>query len=1085
MNVLFVSECSGRAMAETRRILDQFAERRGERSWHTPTTYEGLKAIHRTLRSKARKNTAVACFWLRRGRADLQWIVGNVRRFNEDGSTPTNRTSHDILRSGDESGWRHAEVIVLLAEMAGLFHDFGKANAHFQARLKGGRAKKDPYRHEWVSLRMFAALVGDAVDDAAWLERLADEKADLSAWEGRLVCDDAPKPLPRYPLEGLPPLAQAIGWLVLTHHRLPVRPKRETVTAMQLESVLRHISVEWAGSDLDSTTKKAQRMCWKFGAGTPFDSASWRRMVGNTARRMLRLGDKRLALDWLDELQSIHLARLSLILADHHYSAQPSRPDYGDRNFPTHANTERSDGSLKQRLDEHLIGVGVNARKVARSLPLLTRKLPRLARHRGFRKRAAAPHFKWQDRAFDLAEGLRDKAEEQGFFGVNMASTGTGKTFANGRVLYALANARLGARFTVAVGLRSLTLQTGRAYRDRLSLDQEDLAILVGGGAMREMHERARVHGSESSESLLPEQSHVHVDSGLEQGPLADWLSKQASALLNAPIAVCTIDHLMPATEGIRGGRHILPLLRLLTSDLVIDEVDDFGPPDLYAVSRLVHFAGMLGSRVLLSSATLPPALVEGLFAAYLAGRGAFIDAREDAERQRGVSCAWFDEFSNSVGDCADQDGFRRLHDDFVARRVKTLSRQPIRRHARVIEFKRPEKSDMDGICDHLARLLRWEVPRLHRENAQTDPKTGKRVSVGLVRMANIDPLVKTARSFVEKSPAEGLELHVSAYHSQFPLLRRHILESRLDRILQRKDGHTLFEDTSVRAALDGSLQSTEDLAFMVFASPVAEVGRDHDYDWAIVEPSSMRALIQLAGRVRRHRREVWSGVNLSLLSTNVKALKTPGTPAYCRPGFESSLFRLDSHELEDLLSADEIQRIDATWRIRDGRGDPRRSLSALEHSVLKDMMLGAEKGKQKRRKASEWWETQAHLIGALQSQTKFRAGSPTRGYWLLPEDKETGGGLVLHCRDDSGNDPKKCGYLVTQVDAVPLADGCHWWGEAEDWALLRAYIDKHGIDDSEWDAALKYMTVDLRVGNGGEALQWDHYPMFGFFRSH
>lgn len=30
--------------------------------------------------------------------------------------------------------------------------------------------------------------------------------------------------------------------------------------------------------------------------------------------------------------------------------------------------------------------------------------------------------------------------------------------------------------------------------------------------------------------------------------------------------------------------------------------------------------------------------------------------------------------------------------------------------------------------------------------------------------------------------------------------------------------------------------------------------GRDHDYDWAIVEPSSMRSIIQLAGRIRRHR---------------------------------------------------------------------------------------------------------------------------------------------------------------------------------------------------------------------------------------
>ena len=45
-----------------------------------------------------------------------------------------------------------------------------------------------------------------------------------------------------------------------------------------------------------------------------------------------------------------------------------------------------------------------------------------------------------------------------------------------------------------------------------------------------------------------------------------------------------------------------------------------------------------------------------------------------------------------------------------------------------------------------------------------------------------------------------------------------------------------------------------------MLGSPVTEVGRDHDYDWAVVEPSSMRSLIQLAGRVRRHHLGPWAG---------------------------------------------------------------------------------------------------------------------------------------------------------------------------------------------------------------------------------
>jgi CRISPR-associated endonuclease/helicase Cas3 len=37
----------------------------------------------------------------------------------------------------------------------------------------------------------------------------------------------------------------------------------------------------------------------------------------------------------------------------------------------------------------------------------------------------------------------------------------------------------------------------------------------------------------------------------------------------------------MGVTETKRGGRYILPFLRLMSSDLVIDEVDDFDGRDL------------------------------------------------------------------------------------------------------------------------------------------------------------------------------------------------------------------------------------------------------------------------------------------------------------------------------------------------------------------------------------------------------------------------------------------------------------------------------------------------------------------------
>jgi CRISPR-associated endonuclease/helicase Cas3 len=107
------------------------------------------------------------------------------------------------------------------------------------------------------------------------------------------------------------------------------------------------------------------------------------------------------------------------------------------------------------------------------------------------------------------------------------------------------------------------------------------------------------------------------------EGQLEKWFQNnpKAKKLLHAPILVSTIDHLTPATEGVRGGRQIVPMLRLLTSDLVLDEPDEFDLNDLPALARLVNWAGMLGAKVLLSTATMPPALAYALFEAYQEGR--------------------------------------------------------------------------------------------------------------------------------------------------------------------------------------------------------------------------------------------------------------------------------------------------------------------------------------------------------------------------------------------------------------------------------------------------------------------------------
>ncbi|MBI2277557.1 MAG: type I-F CRISPR-associated helicase Cas3 [Dechloromonas sp.] len=1094
MNIMLISQCSKNALVETRRILDQFAERRGERTWQTAITQNGLDTLRRLLRQTARKNTAVACHWIRgKDHSELLWIVGDARQFNERGATPTDTTGRDILRANDENDWHSAEIIRLLASLAALFHDFGKASEAFQKKLSSQHSKKplaDAYRHEWVSLRLFEAFVNGS-NDADWLGRLIDLPDDAARRiEAGLIKDGMSKAQTRSPFASLTPLAQVVGWLIVSHHRMPT--PGDTLPLRAMADLPRNIEASWCGAR-EMPDPKDIAACWNFPKGLPLVSQHWRKHAAKVASTLSQqLGQAQR--DWRNEAYVLHLSRMALMLSDHYYSSEPSHERYGDQvgnRDAVYANTDRKTGHVKQRLDEHLIGVEVNASRVVRALPRLAAQLPRLARHKGFRERSKEP-FAWQNRAFDLAEGLRACSAEQGFFGINMASTGCGKTLANGRILYALADPVRGARFTVALGLRTLTLQTGDAYRDRLHLGSDEMAVLVGGAAVRALHEQQQAEarllagGSESSAELLPEYNQVFYDGALEDGPLNRWLGENqpASKLLNAPILVCTIDHLMPATEGTRGGHQIPPMLRLMSSDLVLDEPDDFGIEDLPALSRLVHWAGMLGSRVLLSSATLPPALIEGLFQAYLAGRRQFQQHRGRPGQALNVCCAWFDEFSVLAAEYADPETYRAEHQGFVQKRLARLARAEPRRHAEILPLSIAQ-AKRDVVCAELAQALRPQLSRLHQLNHTVDPASGKKISFGLVRFANINPLVEVARALIQLGAETGQRIHLCVYHSRHPLLVRSAIEQRLDRLLNRKKPEAVFADPEVLQRLAGSKEN--DHLFVVMATAVAEVGRDHDYDWAIVEPSSMRSIIQLAGRVRRHRPDKYRQPNLVLLETNINHLTNGlGKPAFLRPGFEHPTvkdFQLQSHRLGELLTVEQLKAIDASSRIRER--DilcPTGNLVDLEHARLRELMQEALPGKTPLSlPVPPWWTTRAHLSGYLQRRTPFRKDDLGRQrYGLLPDED---GEIGFYRFGDDGQ-PVAVDHLLHEIFMEP-GPGLSFWGEPVYAAALASLAERQGTELRE--CAEKFGALDLPVkgAEGGLRVdeEWGYHPVLGFSR--
>ncbi|WP_428240253.1 type I-F CRISPR-associated helicase Cas3f [Gynuella sp.] len=1019
MMVTFISQCEKKSLIRTRRVLDAFADRIGDNTWQTVITQEGLLAVKKLLRKSASKNTAVSCHWIRsRSRSELVWVVGNKDKFDPQGRVPVNSTQVQRTYRDDLADWHYLPLIQSLASLAALLHDWGKASARFQQKLapdyRGPAA--DALRHEWISCLLLKALINQcpSESDDGWLTRLANGDIDEQALrQTDLCCLTAP-------LSELPPIAQLVAWLIVTHHRMPL-PREPYAqlsndwageAADKLEQVLGSINRDWGY--WNENVRDTFKDCLTFPQGLVTNSTPWIKTIKRWAGKLLQ---QQTNIDRIMEDGSyrliLHHARLCLMLGDHYFSSlTPDKTGVWNNTTGMIANTQK-DGQPKQALDQHLLGVYKQAKHNASRLPQLERGLP-VTDNTTALKKSSGGNYKWQDTA---ARKIREwttqhKHLKHGFFAVNMASTGSGKTFANAKIMLALSDDNASLRYILALGLRTLTLQTGDEYRQRIfqNSDGSDLAVLIGSKAIADLHSDAQQpdtnyaddseRGSESQQSLLDKDQQIDYDGGIPEDGLDTVLPNAKSRqLLYAPILTCTIDHIMAATETTRGGRYILPCLRLMSSDLVIDEVDDFTGADAIAIGRLIHLAGMLGRKVMISSATIPPSLAEGYFQCYRQGWQLFAQTRNASAT---VGCAWIDEFNTHVQDNDGQQNtlacqqYAQAHDVFIQKRIHELNLRPVRRKADIIKIASlPNQQDDAKQIAYFNHIIQ-AVENKHHHHCQADPDTGINVSFGVIRMANITPCIELTRYLLDYQTTAGIEFRVMAYHSQQVLLLRHEQERHLDAVLKRKEPTgeppVAFHNPVIRShlnALASQPHPPQHLLFILVATPVEEVGRDHDFDWAIVEPSSYRSIVQLAGRVMRHREYDVQHPNVGILQYNWKTIER-GEKAYAcyftHPGYEfkgkilsNGKLRCAScatHDLSTLINESVVtERLDAIPRITEtplaGFG-----LARLEHLVTAHWLKNYEaKGPE----TLQGYVNQHWYLTALpQALNRFRQSRPS-----------------------------------------------------------------------------------------------------------
>lgn len=796
--------------------------------------------------------------------------------------------------------FRHA---ALVARLSGYCHDFGKASNLFQKKLKNSTNNEiskiaDPVRHEWLSAWLMNYLV--ASGQPLNLQQFQE------AWKKMGISPKGnPLPIPSC----IESWIDATLWVIGTHHG-PVGG------SIGDSGITNGNHVRESNGAEDSTWQNFAL------AETLDDIDDWESLFDEIRKTVDRLAKiNRSALYWEGVMLA---ARTALILADHKISSEtyPFGPvTKADRilfantkkiaESATRLRIKNKRNSVKKRfLDQplawHMKTIGNQAADNLRilageGLPVVDGELvQKIIEDRS----SANNRFIWQNKAVEAVSKLTG-----GGLVFNVASTGAGKTLANLKMAAAMRPDNL--RLAVAFNLRSLTTQTHAAFGSHLKrIDKElferffqrDFACLIGERYF-DMPEFALEDcdgiddGMDAGEDII----------GAEKLKVPDWLKthiakdgkqEKLEKLIASPVLISTMDWISASGEPGEQARHAKALIRVINSDLILDEVDSYDVKATVAIMRVVRTAASFGRNVIISSATLNPEIAKGLVIAYSSGRNIF----EAMTGENDWSLVMVSDLFEPVKKFAPSaEGATEAYRNTMSQMAHNLKNRKPTKKFRVADVTSAE---------WFGNAVAEQAAILHNDMAYQPDGLNCRLSIGLVRVANVKPCMEVSEYLMKDD-----RFVVTVYHAREADKRRAWKEAWLDRVLDRTDGSKWVD--ALKEVYPDIKNRTGDVRLIVVATPVEEVGRDHDFDWAIIEPSSIHSIIQTAGRVNRHRLTPLEGeqVNVAILSKNLLGLEgkrfcfiSPGLECERAAGQSDTTHK--SHDMKDLLNFNEFNPV-------------------------------------------------------------------------------------------------------------------------------------------------------------------------------
>lgn len=833
-----------------------------------------------------------------------------------------------------------------LAELAGLTHDLGKFLVGFQASIHGAVSglqsahKKDAVRHEWGSYVLLSAIFDALGANKAAPLSLGDLLLQAQALDKKFVS----------PFIGLSSLRLSVLYAVATHHRLPTYDRDpEDLKIIGVKPAGLPSNNDVLSLELDGRTK------------SDLETEYGTILLGRIRELVVEMIDidRQLSSGGLDLMGLAEDVRDALIMSDYVISSV----DYGDApNRPEPmacaANTRLGpDGArtVNQPLLWHLANVGSLAAFIFDDIVLKRRPVKTDNRAEDYAthlaKVRASTAYEWQNRGVDfLREKMAPKAAPNLI--LNVGATGSGKTLSNQK--FAAVSRPNGAfRMTAAFDMRVLTTDAQKSY----SAELESMTTGASGCL-------AMLTGDEKIPYLLQPEEPIVIIAGswvvVDQPEQwrAIWASKSptSKAITEAPILVSTLDYIVPAGDPSATIRYLDAKLRLRDSTLIIDEIDlAQDGAALACVVRLIYVAGLCGSNVIVSSATMPKPLASAVAEAYLAGqkrRGTttvdlFIISSEMENFHKRIKPGQKNQTTEVKVFC-----FSSLEKVGAA-----VAKKPDITRAKIIDITKREDVYQASINTIIALGTTWSEswPRL---------PVKVKLSFGCLRFARTRTVVEVARWLStnwgqtagdDLSGGEDTNGHyrivkgvrhylrVCAYYSYVQNDRRGWMESAFSEILNRKKGNGDVLATLIEAGgLDTkALESVEEeviIHYVVVASPIVETGRDYDFDYGQLEPSSAGSTVQMPGRINRHRRRTLKKTahNIHILSKNLEAFKEKNPhKAFMYPG----LGTIKTHKESDLNKMLPIDKglVSISSALRFNTSAPAKSLAASDDASIEN----------------------------------------------------------------------------------------------------------------------------------------------------